>query len=277
MLLRGLCFLLFISSPLAVTAAKEQLAQIKLKQECPRIISQSPYISEMLTYLGMEHCIVGVSRYSKRDLPHTGGILDPDGDAIDALMPDLIITSDWAKEEILRSVTPEGAKFIRLKSFNKMEQLENNMLTIIKATQWQQALPKVELFKKAWRKKVKLVQGNNKKVLLLSSCSGNAYSFGPNSRLHDLFTQAGFNVVETKEKIRHIRPGEEIKHITALLNRYQPNLLFIFERKLKSECQMIMPKVPVSILSFDGEKFLHPNTAILDGLDLLISKKHRWH
>lgn len=225
----------------------------------------------------MEHCIVGVSRYSKRDLPRTGGILDPDAEAIDTLMPDLIITSNWSKEEKLKAATPKGAKAIRLKSFNKMDQLEQNMLTIIGATNWQQAIPKVNAFKTAWRNKVKLVKGNNKKVLLLSSCSGNAYSFGPNSRLYDLFTQAGFNVVETKEKIRHVREGKEIKHITGLLERYQPDLLFIFERRLKKQCQMMTPKVPVKILSFDGEKFLHPNTAILDGLELLINKQHRWH
>ena len=270
MLLRHLFLLLLLSTTTYAVANEKQA-------ECPRIISQSPYISEMLSYLGMEHCIVGVSRYSKRDLPRTGGILDPDKEAIDALMPDLIITSNWSKEETLKAATPKGAKAIRLKSFNKMNQLEENMLTIIKETHWQQATPKVDVFKKAWRSKVKQVQGNNKKVLLLSSCSGKAYSFGPNSRLYDLFTQAGFNVVETKEKIRHVREGEEIKHITALLDRYQPELLFIFERKLKKQCQIMMPKVPVSILSFDGEKFLHPTTKILEGLDLLISKKHRWH
>lgn len=273
MLLRQFSLFLYICSSVyfipAITHAGEK--------ECPRIISQSPYISEMLDYLGMRHCIVGVSRYSKRDLPHTGGILDPDAEAIDALMPDLIITSDWSKEETLKKVTPKGTKAIRLKSFNKMAQLEENMKIIIKETNWNQSAPKVKKFADAWRSKVKQVQGKNKKVLLLSSCSGNAYSFGPNSRLYDLFTQAGFKVVETKEKIRHVRPGEEIKHITALLNRYQPELLFIFERKLKKQCQLMMPKVPVRILSFDGEKFLHPTTEILEGLDLLISKKHRWH
>ncbi len=274
MFLPRLFILLLIYIPFSLHAAEQaKIAQ----QNCPRIISQSPYISEMLDYLGMGHCIVGVSRYSNRDLPRTGGILDPDADAIDSLMPDLIITSDWSKAEILQSITPKGAKAIRLKSFNKMAQLEENMNTIIKATHWQHATEKVNAFKKAWRAKVKQVKGNNKKVLLLSSCSGNAYSFGPNSRLHDLFSQAGFNVVETKGKIRHVRPGKEIEHITALLNRYQPDLLFIFEQRLKKSCQMMMPKVPVSILSFDGKKFLHPNTAILHGLDLLISKKHRWN
>jgi iron complex transport system substrate-binding protein len=266
--------LFLIYAPLSVYATG-QLPEAK--QECPRIISQSPYISEMLDYLGMKHCIVGVSRYSKLDLPRTGGILDPDADAIDSLMPDLIITSDWSKKEILKAVTPKGAKAIRLKSFNKMVQLEENMNTIIKATHWKGANEKINTFAKTWRYKVKQVSGNNKKVLLLSSCSGNAYSFGPNSRLYDLFNQAGFNVVETKEKIRHVRKGNDIEHITALLNRYQPDLLFIFEQRLKKQCQMMTPKVPVSILSFDGQKFLHPTTEILEGLDLLISKKHRWN
>lgn len=246
-------------------------------KDCPRIISQSPYISEMLDYLSMGHCIVGVSRYSKRDLPRTGGILDPDAEAIDALMPDLIITSDWSKEATLKKVIPKGAKAIRLKSFNKMSQLEENMKTVIKATNWKQSNPKIKAFATEWRNKVKQVQGNNKKVLLLSACSGKAYSFGPNSRLHDLFSQAGFNVVETKEKIRHIRPGNEVANLTALANRYQPDLLIIFEQRLKKQCQMITPKVPVRILSVDGSKFLHPNTKILDGLDLLISKKNYWN
>ncbi len=270
MILRRLVILLLLCISFSITAEERN-------QTCPRIISQSPYISEMLDYLGMGQCIVGVSRYSKRDLPRTGGILDPDAEAIDALMPDLIITSDWSKEETLKSVTPKGTKALRLKSFSKMAQLEKNMETIIKATNWQGSSDKITQFSKAWRSKVKQINGNNKKVLLLSSCSGNAYSFGPKSRLYDLFTQAGFKVVETKRKIRHIKAGEEVASLNALLDQYQPELLFIFERRLKKQCQMVTPKVPVSILSFDGEKFLHPNTKILEGLDLLLKKKMYWN
>ena len=268
MRLHSLVTLLIICSIPLVTIAKEQ--------ECPRIISQSPYISEMLDYLGLGKCIVGVSRYSKRDLPRTGGILDPDADAIDSLMPDFIITSNWTKEETLKKVTPKGAQAIRLKSFNRMVQLEENMNLILQTTGWTHAKHKVKSYAEKWRAKVKQVHGNNKKVLLLSSCSGSPYSFGPNSRLHDLFTQAGFNVVETHEKIRHIQAGKEVENLNTLADRYKPNLLVIFEQRLKKQCQMITPKTPVRILSVDGKKFLHPNVAILDGLDLLISKKHYW-
>ena len=261
---------------LPYTLQAENIAN-DISPSCPRIISQSPYISEMLDYLGMGHCIVGVSRYSKRDLPRTGGINDPDAEAIDALMPDIFITSSWTKEKTIKNVIPKGVKVIRLKSFNKMNQLEENMTTVIEATNWHHAKPKIDEYAKAWRKKLKQVNGNNKKVLLLSSCSGKAYSFGPDSRLHDLFTQAGFNVVETKGKIRHIRPGEEIETLNSLIDQYQPNLLFIFEQKQKMSCQIPTPKVPVSILTFDGEKFLNPSIAILKGLDSLIKHQHRWN
>ena len=58
-----LFFLYLIHVPFSFAAVTTET-----QQDCPRIISQSPYISEMLDYPGMKHCIVGVSRYSKRDL-----------------------------------------------------------------------------------------------------------------------------------------------------------------------------------------------------------------
>lgn len=68
MLIRNFSQTLFIFSFLYSIPA---IIQAETK-ECPRIISQSPYISKMLDYLDMGHCIVGVSRYSKRDLPQIG-------------------------------------------------------------------------------------------------------------------------------------------------------------------------------------------------------------
>ncbi len=243
---------------------------------CPRIISQSPYITEMLDYLGLGDCIVGVSRYSQRDLPRTGGILDPNAAAIDALMADIFITSDWATLATLKKVVPKETRILRLASFNTMGQLEQNMREIVAITGRKAAIPKITAFANAWRKKVTQVQGNHKKVLLLSACSGTAYSFGPNSRLYDLFSRAGFQVVETQAKIRHIRPGMEIETLTALVEQYQPDLLFVFERRLTKQCQLIIPKIPVRILTFDGRQFLNPSVAILSGLDVLIKKQKAW-
>lgn len=55
--------------------------------DCPRIVSQSPYITRVLIWLGLERCIVGVSRYDALDRPKTGGVIDPDADAIALLEP----------------------------------------------------------------------------------------------------------------------------------------------------------------------------------------------
>ncbi len=264
--------LLVISFNASIALSNETAGEVG----CPRIISQSPYITEMLDYLELGQCIVGVSRYSKRDLPRTGGILDPDAAAINSLMADIFITSNWATEAALHKVVPKETRLVRLASFNKMSQLEQNMRQIIDITGMPHARAKIDTFAKAWREKIKRIKGNNKKVLLLSACSGAAYSFGPNSRLFDLFTQAGFNVVETKDKIRHLRPGLEIETLTALVNEYQPDLLFVFERRLTKQCQLIMPEIPVRVLTFNGKQFLNPSVAILEGLDALLAKQKAW-
>ncbi|MCL2162776.1 MAG: hypothetical protein FWH56_13115, partial [Betaproteobacteria bacterium] len=60
---------------------------------CPRIVSQSPYLTLALKWLERGDCIVGVSRYDREypALPRTGGVLDPDQAAIAAVRPDLIV------------------------------------------------------------------------------------------------------------------------------------------------------------------------------------------
>ncbi len=244
--------------------------------ECPRIISQSPYITRSLQWLGLEECIVGVSRYDTLELPHTGGIFDPDGEAIDSLMPDLIFTSEWTKPEVLKAVTPEGARAFRLKGFESMAQVEENLLVIGAATAITDIQEHVAHFHQQWQAAAAAVDGKGKKILLLSSCSGMPYSFGKRRWLTELFTAAGFVVVETAEKIRHIKPGEAVITLNALINELQPELLFIFERTQNSQCAFIKPKTPLTIINLDGEKFLHPAPNLLTGLAELKSRRSEW-
>ncbi len=244
--------------------------------ECPRIISQSPYITFSLQWLGLEKCIVGVSRYDRLDLPFTGGIFKPDKEAIDGLMPDIIFTSDRTKAEILKEVTPEDVQAFRLKGFNSMRQIEDNLLTLGRATKIKDIESRVGDFHQDWRKAVKQIDAKGKKALLISSCSGTPYSFGKQTWLYDLFTQAGFKLVETHEKIRHIKKGNEIEEITALLDHFEPEVLFVFERTLNTQCNLIMPKTPVRMVAMDGELFLHPAPVLLKGLNNLYQKKALW-
>ncbi len=243
---------------------------------CPRIISQSPYLPKSLQWLGLEECIVGVSRYDRLDLPHTGGVMDPDGDAIEALEPDLIFTSNWTKEEVLKAATPEGARSFRLDGFKNMAQIEDNLLVMGTEAKIPDIDQRVAAFQQQWKTLASGIEGKGKKVLLLSACSGTPYSFGKKRWLSDLFTHAGFVNVETAEKIRHIKPGEEVTTINSLINELQPELLFIFERKANKQCAFIKPKTPLTIINLDGEKFLHPAPVLLDGLEELATHRARW-
>lgn len=243
---------------------------------CPRIISQSPYITKSLQWLGLEQCIVGASRYDRLKLPHTGGVMDPDGEAIDALMPDLIFTSNWTKPEVLEAVTPEGARAFRLQGFESMQQIEENLLIIGKAAELTDIDTRIKTFHQQWQNTVRKMDGNGKKVLLLSACSGSPYSFGKKRWLSDLFTHAGFVNVETTEKIRHIKPGEAVTTLNALINELEPELLFIFERQENKQCAFIKPKTPLTIINLDGEKFLHPAPVLLEGLTELAQHRSKW-
>lgn len=240
-----------------------------IANDCPRIISQSPYITHSLQWLGLEECIVGVSRYDSLDRPHTGGVLDPDGEVIAALEPDVLLTSDWTSEEKLTAITPPGTRAFRLNGFGGMVEVEENLRLIGREAGIPDIDARVDAFAKQWRALAAQVNGNNRRVLLLSSCASTPYSFGQQRWLSDLFYQAGFINVETVEKIRHIRPGETIADLNALIHELEPELLFIFERSQSPQCAFIQPKTALRIIQLDGDKFLQPAPMVLDGLKAL--------
>jgi iron complex transport system substrate-binding protein len=247
-----------------------------VQADCPRIISQSPYITKTLQWLGLEACIVGVSRYDTLQRPHTGGVLDPDPDLIAVLEPDLIFTSDWTAEEKLAAITPSGARSYRLHGFGSMAEIEENLRLIGRAGGVVDIDQRIAAFQQQWQRLATEINGNGKRVLLLSACSGSPYSFGRKRWLSDLFSRAGFVNVETVEKIRHIKPGEAVTTLNALINELQPELLFIFERKQNKQCAFIAPKTPLRIINLDGEKFLHPAPLLLEGLAELQRNKAQW-
>jgi len=245
--------------------------------DCPRIVSQSPYITHTLEWMGLESCIVGVSRYDTLERPRTGGIMDPDRDAIAALAPELMLTSDWIKEADWHAAAPPKAKAIRLNGFRGMQEVENNIRTIATAVGRSDGDARAHQFAVEWRKQARAVDAKGLKVLLISACSGNPYSFGRKTWLTEMFTEAGFTVVETHDKVRHIRAGEAVADIEQLIDELRPERIFIFERTLSGACAAILPRTGVKIVSFDGEQFLHPAPGVLlDGLATLAARRSAW-
>jgi ABC-type Fe3+-hydroxamate transport system substrate-binding protein len=243
---------------------------------CPRIVSQAPYITRTLQWLGLEPCIVGVGNYDTLDLPHTGGVLDPDADAIALLQPQLMFNADWLEEARWQALAPPTARAVTLHGFLSMAEVEENLRIVGRAAQLDDAEARAASFAQAWRAAAAQVQGNGRRVLLLSACSGTPYSFGKNSWLHDLFTAAGFTVAEDAERLRHLRPGETITDIGTLADRQQAEVLFVFERKAAQQCALIRPQRPLPIVSLDGENFLHPAPSLLEGLAELQAKRAQW-
>ncbi|MBD3766702.1 MAG: ABC transporter substrate-binding protein [Gammaproteobacteria bacterium] len=245
--------------------------------DCPRIISQSPYITLQLEYLGLKNCIVGTSRYDDlKDIPNTGGIIDPDASAIAQLKPDLWITSVWTKSDIFQQTLPPTSQGLRLDSFQGMAQISQNLIDIAKIVKQPEAMHKAQQFSAQWQSKIQQVKGNGKKVLLLSSCTGQPYSFGNKTWLAELFTQAGFKLVDNTEGVRHLSKDRTPEETQALIAALKPDLIFVFTRQVADACSLIeLPKIS-QLLVLNGDNFLHPAPVLLKGIDELIEKQAIW-
>lgn len=244
---------------------------------CPRIVSQSPYITHQLDWLGLKDCIVGVSRYEHNaKAANTGGVLDPDAEAIAAMKPDLVITSIWTPPEKLAAATPSGARTLRLASFQSMTQVEENLRQIGLAAGLKTANARAKDFGKAWREMASTVNGGGQRVLLLSSCTGQPYSFGRNTWLANLFTVAGFVVADPTEGVRHLRREATEEAVTTLIAEMKPDVVFIFNRQIAASCGTVPLPPGTPLVALDGEKFLHPAPILIDGLKQLKAKRQEW-
>lgn len=243
--------------------------------ECPRIISQSPYITHTLKWLGLGECIVGVSRYDQLDLPQTGGVMDPDSEAIAALAPGLMLTSNWISQEKWQAAAPPGARALRLDGFGAMAEIESNLARIGNASGLKDTEARVEKFAKRWQDLAGQVEGRGR-TLVVSACGGVPYSFGKNTYIYDLFSAAGFRMVETEEKIRHLKPDAPYPNLDTLVAAFEPDWLFVLTRRDREQCAALKPRRGVGVVGLDGEPFFHPAPTLLKGLEQLVKQRERW-
>lgn len=243
--------------------------------QCPRIVSQSPYITHSLEWLGLENCIVGASRYENGDLPETGGVMDPDPQAIARLAPDLMLTSNWTDEAVWQDAAPPGARALRLRGFGSMAEIETNLRHIANAAASEGADKRAQLFVQRWRDLARKVDGRGD-ALVVSACGGVPYSFGRNTYIYDLFASSGFRMVETHPNIRHLKEGEPYQSLDALIAAFEPDWLFVLTRRDKARCAALRPRSGVSVVGLDGELFFHPAPTLLKGLEQLVEQRGRW-
>lgn len=230
-----------------------------------RIVSQSPYITDTLRSLGLANRIAGVSRYDDIDLPKTGGVTDPDPAAIAALHPGYLFLSDWTSLDVCRQVTPPKAKCVVLHGFKSMAEIGGNIRAICDALGIEGGDEKAAAFERQWRIAAAQVNGGGRRVLILSSCQGNPFSFGVNTYLYDLFTVAGFKVVEDYQGIRHVEPTELIGSVWELVEEKKPEIVFVLQKD-GYECPVRIPEGNYRIVRLNGPHFTSPSPKILEGL-----------
>jgi iron complex transport system substrate-binding protein len=245
------------------------LATLPATAACPRIVSQSPYITHALAWMGLADCIVGVSRYDTLDRPQTGGVIDPDKDMIDLLQPQLMITSDWTKAEVWQAAAPKGAVALRVGGFRGMADVEAMLRSIGHAAGVQDIDARVDRYVADWRAAAAQVGGKGRRVLLLSACTGAPYSFGRGTTLHELFTAAGFEVVADHDSIRNFRidgpPGE----LSAWLDARHPELIFALKNRRDEACNAAIVRPGIGIVPLADAHFVHPGPDLLLGLQEL--------
>ena len=241
---------------------------------CPRIVSQSPYITRALEWFGLGQCIVGVSRYDERELPRTGGVLDPDADAIAVLDPQLMITSNWTPADVWQTAAPAGATALRVDGFRSMADAEAMLRAIGQAAGVSDADARVDGFARDWRAAAATVVGRGRRLLIVSACSGIPYSYGRNTTLFDLFESAGFHVVENREGIRQLQAGEPVETLAALVAATRAEAVVALVSSRTPSCSAQLAAAGVPIIAFADDSFIHPGAGLIDALRQLRERMH---
>lgn len=235
---------------------------------CPRIVTQSPYLTAALEWLGRGECIVGVSRYdlTRAELPRTGGVKDPDALAIDLLDPDLVLVSRATDAAVLGADLSPPARVVQVDGFESMAGAEAMLRELARTSAAPGGAARVDAFARDWRAAAAAVGGGGRRALVLSACSASPYSFGRGHVVGDLFAHAGFDVVETAPRIRHLREGEEIPDLLSAVERLKPDVVISLHRVTAEHCNAQLGMLPVRLVMVTGEHFFQPGPDMLKGL-----------
>ncbi len=238
--------------------------------DCPRIVSQSPYLTMALEWLDRGECIVGVSRYDtfRPALPRTGGLLDPDAEAMAAVRPDVVFTSNWVDGDVMALSVPAGAQVHRMGGFDSLADAEAMLIELARLS-GSPSRAKATRFAENWRALARQSGARGERVLLLTACSGTPYSYGRRHLLGDVFQSAGFDVVEADTRVRAVRTGEAYASLEALVAHFQPDIVFTFNRATDDQCRVILGETDQRIVHLNGDDFLNPGPRLLDGLKAL--------
>jgi iron complex transport system substrate-binding protein len=169
----------------------------------------------------------------------------------------------------MEDVTPPGARFVRLDGFASLVDVEDMLRSLAAESRADGAEARIGEFSRRWREMAEQLaqQHRGKRLLVLSTCMGAPFSFGRRHVIGDLFVQAGFQVVESAPKIRHVLPGEEIPDLNTLIAATQPEIVVALSSESADFCHMAVPNVGIRIVPLDGRHFIHPGPGLLEAYE----------
>lgn len=255
-------------------------ASAAAQDACPRIVSQAPYITETLAWLGREDCIVGVSSFdSRKDLPQTGGLLDPDHAAIAALRPEIVFLPEHVAPdkvpplpEVWRGSEFTNVRVIRLFGFQSVQQIVDNVHTIASSL----GLPDPEAHRARIRKLfderfAALAAGNTTggNIAVLTNCASEPAVIGRDSFINDALSRVGFSVTPEENTVV-FAGGESVKKLSSYWDKNDIAAIVLLSDMIRPNCVRSVQSRQIPLYAVGTETLYSPSPRLLDDLDLVM-------
>ncbi len=220
-----------------------------------RIVSLSPALTEIISYLGEDNRLVGVTTFCRGSLcrgkKKVGGIVNPNVEKIYSLHPDLVVSTDLTPEREIEVLRKLGIRVLVFKL--------TSLKDIERTTEELGALFKEKNRGKGLIRKIKREAENflscfkEKKVLVLISVKP-FYCAGSKTYIGEILSISGAKVV----------PKSEFKPISAEeILKLKPDVVLVVGKEVPS----LLRNFGLKVLNFkNSDEILHPSPLLLKGI-----------
>ncbi|MDP9649631.1 TroA family protein [Paraburkholderia caledonica] len=240
-------------------------------------MSQAPYITETLDWLGEGDCIVGVSSFdTRKDLPQTGGLIDPDYAAIGALHPDLVFLPEHVAPANVRPLPAvwesepfRNTRVVHVFGFQSVDQIVANIFTIASALGLDDAAARRDVLRRQFDDKFAALSARqriNGNVAVLTNCTNSPAIIGRDSFINDALGKAGFQVTPVPKTVV-VREGDMVAQLRQYWDENRIAAVILLGDKLRPNCIRSAEARQMPIYPVGSDTLYSPSPRLLDDLD----------
>lgn len=244
-----------------------------VEEEPQRIVSLSPSVTEIISYLGAENKLIGRTDYCNfpetiKDVVSVGDIYNPNLEAIIALEPDLVLASNFGSEEVMSKLKETGIKAVFLYEEESFEgtyaMIEKVGALIHKETEADTTIGQMKKIVEETVGKVAALKSDNRplKVYYTMEFGEADYTAGGNTFIGDMIALAGGDNIAkdiegwsiSKEKIAEEDPDLII--MTSGRNMIENIKKDAFYKKLKAVKEDKLYEIDEDMISRQGPRIV---------------------